>query len=344
MADNIFNRLPEIPEVGAVSQGFFQDNLIRKHEPVVLRGLISDWELVGRAKESNRSLISYLQKKAILGPVKSVEAPPESRGRYFYSPDLQDFNFRRIKTTFYEFSERLLRQVGSEGAPVISMQSAYCDEHFTDVHLKNPMRLMGDVVRPRIWIGGRTCVATHYDDAENLACVAAGKRRFVLFPPDQISNLYIGPIDKTPSGAPVSMASLTEPDFGRFPKLEQALEHALMAELGPGDAIYIPSLWWHHVESMSDVNVLMNYWQGGAIGGAEGVMPLDALLLAMATLRDRSAADRKAWKAFFDFYVFADDEEVSGHIPEGVKGFLGKDGSERIKQIRAWLQRQLAES
>lgn len=343
MADNIFEAMQRVSELDSVSRDYFQNFVVAAHQPVVIRGLVGDWEMVAKANESDSSLIKYLQKKTIPGPVKTVEAAADSCGRYFYTQDFQGFNFRRVKTTFYEFSERLLRQAGSPGAPVISLQSAYTDEYFTDVHLENTMHLMGETVRPRIWVGGKTIVATHHDDAENIACVAAGKRRFVLFPPDQIANLYIGPIDRTPSGAPVSMVSLAEPDFVQFPKFRRALEYAQVAELNPGDAIYIPALWWHHVEALSQVNVLVNYWQGGAIGGGRGAMPLDAMLLSMATLRDRSEPVRRAWKALFDFYLFADDSEVSGHIPDAAKGFLEKNGSDRLEQIRPWLLKQLSE-
>ena len=38
------------------------------------------------------------------------------------------------------------------------------------------------------------------------------------------------------------------------------MTQAFSAELQPGDAIFIPSLWWHQVESLSAVNGLVNYW------------------------------------------------------------------------------------
>lgn len=78
-----------------------------------------------------------------------------------------------------------------------------------------------------------------------------------------MGNLYIGPLDFAPTGGAISMTRLDRPDDPRFPRLHHALEHSLTAELQPGDAIYIPPLWWHHVESLQTLNALVNYWWKG---------------------------------------------------------------------------------
>ncbi|WP_204333426.1 cupin-like domain-containing protein, partial [Proteus mirabilis] len=83
----------------------------------------------------------------------------------------------------------------------------------------------------------RTSISTHFDASDNIACVAAGRRRFTLFPPDQTANLYIGPLDHNVAGQPLSMVDMATPDFARFPRFREALAAARTAELEPGDAI-----------------------------------------------------------------------------------------------------------
>ena len=56
------------------------------------------------------------------------------------------------------------------------------------------------------------------------------------------------------------MVHVTAPDFARFPRFAKALEVAQVAELSPGDAIFIPRDWFHHVEALDRFNVLVNYW------------------------------------------------------------------------------------
>src|SRR3546814_4100254 len=84
---------------------------------------------------------------------------------------------------------------------------------------------------PRVWIGNATHVSTHYDVSSNLACVVAGRRRFTLFPPDQIANLYVGPLDVTMAGQPASMVDLAAPDLtqiGRASCRERVCQYVLI--------------------------------------------------------------------------------------------------------------------
>jgi hypothetical protein len=165
--------------------------------------------------------------------------------------------------------------------------------------------------------------------------VVTGRRRFTLFPPDQLPNLYVGPFDFTLSGPPVSMVSLYEPDFERYPKFKTALEHAQTAELGPGDALYIPYFWWHHVESLERFNVLVNYWWNPArtFGGS----PLDCLLHGVMALRDMPPAQREAWRVAFDHYVFQRNGEPMAHLAPENRGMFGTMTAERAREIKSIL-------
>ena len=63
--------------------------------------------------------------------------------------------------------------------------------------------------------GNRSRAPAHQDLPDNLACVAAGRRRFLLFPPNQLRNLYIGPLARHPAGQPVSLVGPLAPDLAR---------------------------------------------------------------------------------------------------------------------------------
>src|SRR3546814_9299755 len=137
------------------------------------------------------------------------------------------------------------------------------------------------------WIGNRSRIPAHQDLHDNLACVAAGRRRVTRFPPDQLANLYIGPLDFTPAGQANRLVDFAAPDLARFPRFAEALRHAQVAGLGPGDAVIIPSMWWHHMKELDAFNVLGNYgWRQSA---ARMDTPMNALMHAIMTVRE----DRK---------------------------------------------------
>jgi hypothetical protein len=198
-----------------------------------------------------------------------------------------------------------------------------------------------DGVRPlvSIWMGNRSRIAAHFDQPDNIACCASGRRRFILFPPREIANLYPGPIHFTPAGQIISMVDFDQPDFERFPKFRQALDKACVADLQPGDAVYVPSMWWHHVEGLEILNILINYWWNATPAWMDA--PANVLDYALLALRDLPREQRDAWRALFNFYIFDFDEESIAHLPENRRGALAPLDELTARRLRAQLLNNL---
>jgi ribosomal protein L16 Arg81 hydroxylase len=191
-----------------------------------------------------------------------------------------------------------------------------------------------------IWIGNRTCIAPHFDNTENLACVVGGRRRFTMFPPDQIGNLYVGPLDFTPAGQPVSLVDVRNPDLARFPRFAEAAEVAEVAELSPGDAVYIPALWWHNVEALEDFNVLVNYWWRDVADYFDS--PSMSLLHCLLTVKSLPPEQRRNWKAVFDYLIFQSEGPALEHLPPRVQGLFGELTQARADRLRSMLLKNLS--
>ena len=206
----------------------------------------------------------------------------------------------------------------------------------------NAARLLtGGSVLESIWIGNRTCIAPHFDNTENLACVVGGRRRFTMFPPDQIKNLYVGPLDLTPAGQPVSLVDIRRPDLGRFPRFAEAAAVAECAELAPGDAVYIPALWWHNVEALEDFNVLVNYWWRDVPDYFDS--PSSSLLHCLLSLKSLPSGSASRLEVqVFDYLIFQNDGAALDHLPPQVQGLFGDLTAARAERIRSLLIKSLS--
>ena len=203
----------------------------------------------------------------------------------------------------------------------------------------NDLALGDEDALASIWIGNRTRIAAHQDVPDNIACVVAGRRRVTLFPPDQLRNLYIGPLDFTPAGQAISLVDFAAPDLERFPRFAEAMRHAQVAELGPGDAVFIPSMWWHHMEGLDAFNALVNYWWRDAPGWMD--TPMNVLMYALMTLRDLPAHERETWREVFRHYVFEADADTAGHIPDTARRVLSPLDEDRARELRARLLKRI---
>jgi hypothetical protein len=242
----------------------FRDEIVPAGVPVVLRGIAADWPLVIAARRDPDQCMAMLSTHANGVEADVLRADPEQDGRFHYNPDFRSLNFLRGRGNIAGLLAGLREQENSEQPYALVAQGLIAERHVPGFARAHPMPLVPASAEPRLWIGNAAKVATHNDPVENLAVVAAGRRRFTLFPPETESDLYMGPAHPTPAGTPVSMVHVTAPDFDKFPRFADALDSAEEAELSPGDAIFIPRDWFHHVESLERFNILVNYWWDAA--------------------------------------------------------------------------------
>ena len=320
----------------------FREEILPAGQPVLLRGLVRDWPVVQAALDSDEAYCEYLKAFDRGYNVNTAYGPPSIGGRVFYNDDLSGINCRLEQVSLSSSLDYLLAHRDEDPGPTVAVQSVEAPRFLPGFESENrmPAGFIPAGIEPRLWVGSRTIVAAHYDPSENIACCIAGRRRFTLFPPEQVANLYIGPFELTPSGPTISMVDFNDPDLEQHPRFPEAREAAICADLEPGDAVYVPYLWWHHVESMDPVNGLVNYWW--ATPDELRGDPRTALLHAMLSIKSLEPNHRDAWRALFDHYVFETDGETGTHLPEERRGILGKLEPKALKKMRGALSRALS--
>ena len=336
-----WSELSSIEERHSVDQQTFFDEITKANRPVIMRGLVRDWPMVETAAGSFEDTATYLLQHCNDQPVNTFIGRSDMKGRFFYGDDLKSFNFNRIQVPIPELLNRLSDQIDAEQAEHIFAGAIPVPERAKSLMIENPNPLLDQDMEQlvSIWIGNQARTAAHWDLAQNIACVVRGPRRFMLFPPDQVGNLYVGPLDFTLAGQAISLVDFHQPDYQKFPRFEQAIKNARIAELEPGDAIYIPSLWFHYVESSAPLSILMNYWWRDA--PAFMVTPLLTMLHSLLTIRDLPAAERQAWKIMFDHYIFQTDGDPMSHIPLDARGVFGELTPQKVQDLRKHLGKQL---
>ena len=317
---------------------------INSAEPVVFKQLTNDWPIVQIGKASDQASADYLKSFYNGSPTIVCKIPTENKGRMFYSDDCTKLDYESFRGRIDETLDAILTGDPIDG-PAYYIASNIIDTHLPGFRHENdiviPREKHPDAIEERvsIWIGGTTTATCHFDALDNIACCVSGKRRFTLFPPDQISNLYPGPLDPTPGGQVISLVDFKNPDFKKFPRFKDALSTAQVADLGPGDALYIPSMWWHNVESLAPYNILVNYWWEDA--PAFLTTGMNALHMAMLGIRDKSAHEREAWRHIFNHYIFDGVGKSNSVIPAEARGFLQTLDRLGARKLRALLINKL---
>lgn len=324
-----------VTEIAACDGATFEREVRPLFRPIVIRGLAADWPLVAAGRSDAASALDHIAHADTGQPTDIMVVPASERGRFFYTPDMRGFNFRRDQMTLTDLTQHM-RDLANTPDPVgIYAGAAEMARHLPALALENPLPLVAAMnATARIWVGNATQVATHFDLSDNIAVVAAGRRRFTLFPPEATPDLYVGPLNITLAGQPVSMVDPLAPDMAAYSRYATAEPLAQFADLEPGDAIYIPTLWWHHVAASAPINLLVNYWHNDAPRGG-GFL---ALVHAMLAIRGQPAPQRAAWRTWFEHFVFGEDAAAAAaHLPPHAQGINGPASPARDEQMRRFI-------
>jgi hypothetical protein len=324
-------------ESPASAEQFLRD-VVLPCRPAVFRGLVKHWPAVQFAA-SPSAFRAYLGRFDAGHEMEAFFGAPEIGGKYYYAGGLDGFNFERRQMRLSAALDIILSGARGPSGASLYAGSLPVQDYLPGFSAENAMPLLSASVVPRIWLGHASNVSAHYDTVDNLACVVAGKRRFTLYAPERIADLYVGPVDNTMAGQPVSLAASSAPDDSKYPRFAQVRGQALVAELFPGDALYLPKLWWHQVEALSSFNALVNYWWDAFSAGPDA--PYTSMLLAMIAISERPLPERRAWKAWFDHYVFREQGHPLAHLPDRQHGLLGplKDNYGKIRARVMYLLR-----
>jgi hypothetical protein len=326
-----------IAEYEPMDRERFEREVVPKGEPAVLRGLVADWPIVRAAKDGDEALAGVLRDAASDEPFEAWFGAPEIGGRFGYNSDFTGFNHERKLATVRQLVDLLLRQRGHEQPFSMYAGGIPIRKHLPGLlpMIGVPMLDMGRATLISLWLGNRTRTAAHWDLPQNLACVVAGRRRFTLFPTEQLPNLYVGPLDFTLAGQPISLVDIEQPDLEKHPRFAEALGAARQAELGPGDALYVPSLWWHAVASLDELGAMINFWWRDAEPPL--LSPLNALYHAAITMRNLPPGELAAWRVMFDHYIFEDNGDPVEHLPEQARGILGRRTPDLVARVKKLL-------
>jgi len=329
---------------GVDRQGFEQD-IQPRERPAILRGAVRHWPAVAKAAEGPQALADYLKGHATGQKLAFQSIRPEQQGRFSFADDLRGLNHQQRQLAFADLINLILRDMNDPEAPTHYAGGVPMQVFMPGAARENPLGLIDPALSRHVmlWIGNRTRTAAHWDLPQNLACVVAGRRRFTLFPMEQIGNLYITPLDLTLAGQPTSLVDFYDPDLERFPRFADAMPHAEVADLEPGDVLYLPSLWFHHVESLDPFGAMINVWWREGPNYLTQTTPLLTLMHGLMTLRDLPRAERLRWRVLFDQYLFQPDEDGAAlaHIPEHAHGLFGKMTPDNERALKAHLIKTL---
>lgn len=239
-----FNELPD----------YFQ-----RQQPVVLRGLVSDSRAVAEWPD-----LDVVERKVGPNVVCDVEIGSYNAGERL----TLDFEAYVAYLRLWKEQFEALEGEDSGLAPDQLLYLAQNDLHQFG-RLGNDLDIpsfctdgscgQGQLYQSMLWMGPRGCVSPlHFDPLDNILLQIVGRKRVTILPRDaDPSSLYIGETHEQQYNT--SAVDIEQPDYARHERFGRVSPLLQRVELRPGDGVYIPAQWWHHVRSL-DLSMSVNVW------------------------------------------------------------------------------------
>ncbi len=235
----------ELPAVSTLSRDDFNNEYIARSRPLKLAGMFRDWPPVKKwTPDYLRRAIGTIQcdVETRQTPLFDLQTEPTLR-RMTVAQYLDWVHSPEPPTEYYYLFQRAIFGEFFELAEDIAPPALIPLDRHTKTYIN-------------LWMGrAGTITPLHHDKTTNLLMQVAGTKRLILFAPQHNEHLY--PHEKGTRAAHMSRVDIDNPDLAQFPLFAQA--RALETTLEPGDALFIPTLWWHQVYTITS-GLSVNIW------------------------------------------------------------------------------------
>jgi cupin-like protein len=241
--DPITPAYPGVPRLAAPGKAEFLERFVKTSTPAIFRGLLDRWPAFAKW-----NLEFFRREHASL----DVLTFPVRDGLVQANEERGSANLPR---PLGECLDEMSRPSGREGVAVTTWFSGLPPSLADDVRVPG---YCADAVyrRSRLWITPKaTATPVHQDLDENLFGMLEGAKRFYLCPPTPRAVMYPHSfLSKAPN---IGRVNPERPDYESFPRFRDA--RVVVADIGPGDVLYVPSLWWHYVAT-TETSIAVNFW------------------------------------------------------------------------------------
>jgi Cupin-like domain len=236
--------------VHRVRAEIFEREYLDRAIPVIIIDALNNWEAI--RLWSPQYLASVLKEKQTIIAISKED-------RFNHNPSENYGDVLQYQTETMDFISAVLKIVRSNSTSerYYIMQKSIPDELPELLQdIKTPKWIESSKSTVNLWFGTANNVSPlHYDNANNFFAQVYGRKHMTLFDPVQTEWLYPYPVRAVMKH--LSFVDVENPDLIRYPEYRKTQPMECILE--PGELLYLPAYWWHHVRSL-DVSISVSFW------------------------------------------------------------------------------------